>query len=502
MTANSRDLHLSILDQTMLRQYVRNLLIFPFPDPSHTEAATNALRTGFSATLHQFPFLAGTIKQSDSPSTRLSLQYPEHIPPELVSRIFNSDFDLAANLIFHYDTLREGGMPPSRLPSDVFCPKVLRSHPGLDDPCAEGITSFAKGYPIPVIAAQANFIPGGLILSVYTHHSVVDGTGIARLYQVWSGHIRSHNCDEETPDSQHPSSMSPTPTQNNYTDPSLARRTIDTFATPPSFAECPEVRIPGTSASVPALRSTPYNLSAKVIVFTESKISSLSATLSAITNKRISAFIVLAAMLWSHITRARGPLLAEHDIQKTTLGIAIDHRKNLGPAITHSYLGNCATGLTTSLPLSTILSPLTITAESLAPVAVNISQSLSSVDLDWLKARISYFSRTPNSSALSLDLDIRNGPDLFITSWMHMGADYEWGIPGTMESGDGKSRRGGVPTAIRKPHWASEGSIIVLPRQKIGSHDFEVSVCLEEAEMGKVVESLRREMWVERIIDA
>lgn len=83
-----------------------------------------------------------------------------------------------------------------------------------------------------------------------------------------------------------------------------------------------------------------------------------------------------------------------------------------------------------------------------------------------------------------------------------MGADCEWGIPGTMASGDGMSRRGGIPTAIRKPQWANEGSIIVLPRQKIGSDDFEVLACLEEAEMGKVVESLRRGMWVERIVDA
>jgi BAHD acyltransferase len=58
----TKELHLSVIDQTVYRQNIRHLLIFPFPDISYADDALHAVRAGLSLALHHYPFLAGTIK--------------------------------------------------------------------------------------------------------------------------------------------------------------------------------------------------------------------------------------------------------------------------------------------------------------------------------------------------------------------------------------------------------------------------------------------------------
>lgn len=154
-------------------------------------------------------------------------------------------------------------------------------------------------------------------------------------------------------------------------------------------------------------------------------------------------------------------------------------------------------GITTSCPLSLMLfqtsSP--VDARYLAPTALSITHTLSSITLGWLKNRMSLFSQTPNSYQLSMDVHIPDGPDLFVTSWIHLGADCAWNIPGTTSQ---------IPNAIRKPQSGAEGSIHIMPRSTASdeSRPFELLLCLEEVEMCKVVNGLQKEGWVERVIGA
>jgi len=181
MASTLEVLDLTRLDQTMLRTYVRQLLVFPFPNASKKKEAQAGLAIGLHATLKQFPFLAGTIEQTNTSTGVMTVRYPKSISLEVAScmlTVSNLNVDELS-----YDTLCEAGTPPSRLRDEAHCPLTLRSHAGVDDPFAEGFTTFAKGLPIPVSAAQINFISNELILSAYTHHSVIDGTGIAKIYQ-------------------------------------------------------------------------------------------------------------------------------------------------------------------------------------------------------------------------------------------------------------------------------------------------------------------------------
>lgn len=432
----------------------------------------------------------------DEGADRLRLQYPEPIPEALVRKIFSTSLELAEDQEYDYETMKIAGFPPSRLPSNVFCPDLLKYHPGLDDAFAEGPISFRKGHPVPVFAAQAIFIRKGLVLSVYSNHTAVDGAGIAQIYRAWSACIRSHmNMETLDPSLLMRNSTRPDSEHNAALD--AKRLLFDNLAESARSGDCPEVRFPGVPPRITALRSSPYNTVAKIIVLSASTISNLSNSLSSLTNTRISSFTALITLLWTHIINARSSCLITKEIRDTKLCIAYDHRKNLGQDYMESFMGNCATGTLISYPLSAMVyeDSNVMNAEKLAPLSLHIVRDLSLISLDWLKDRLSLFSRTPNSYQLKMDIDVLNGPDLFVTSWMHMGADCAWRIPGTSQE---------YSSATRKPQSRVEGNIHILPRSRASNGDkaFEVLLCLEEAEMERVIMKLKREAWIESTIDA
>jgi hypothetical protein len=76
-----KQLELSFLNQQPhIRVYRRYYIIFPFPSPySHTNTATDALRTGFSSVLQKFPYLAGTMTISPTHPNQLQILYSSAI---------------------------------------------------------------------------------------------------------------------------------------------------------------------------------------------------------------------------------------------------------------------------------------------------------------------------------------------------------------------------------------------------------------------------------------
>ena len=51
---------------------------------------------------------------------------------------------------------------------------------------------------------------------------------------------------------------------------------------------------------------------------------------------------VLAALTWTHVTRARGARLLQHGLAQTNCGIATDLRRRWQPPVGADYTGNCA----------------------------------------------------------------------------------------------------------------------------------------------------------------
>lgn len=51
---------------------------------------------------------------------------------------------------------------------------------------------------------------------------------------------------------------------------------------------------------------------------------------------------VLAALVWTHVTRARGERLLKKNCKETNIGIATDLRRRQQPPETAQYMGNMA----------------------------------------------------------------------------------------------------------------------------------------------------------------
>tara|TARA_R110002003_G_scaffold215_1_gene16423 strand:- start:11741 stop:13213 length:1473 start_codon:yes stop_codon:yes gene_type:complete len=466
---------LSFLDQQPhIRNYGRHLTIFPFPafSPSHADAAVHALRTGLAVTLQRFPQLAGSLSIPDRTTGKLRLVHPQNINAATdINRIFSPSFAVVDDPKFSFDTLAARHFDPNDFPADIFCPALLKNHPGLDDgdAYATGPTTLAKDIDVPVMAAQATFVHGGLVLSVWCHHCVADGTGMRRVYSTWSRGVR--NGVEITADADEGEGQG-----DGDGDGGSVEEMLDTLAR----SSAPEQTLPHppTAAVKPGLRTGSYQVSTKLLRFSQDKIVALAHTLSTLTRTRISPFIALAALTWSHIHLARSALLSPFSTQSSSLAVVVDLRGRLGGTFERAatYIGNCV--LSAKPHIESLPAMVgSISPEAMAPFALRIADALGTFDRGAITARLATLvaSNAATPAIDCQDLRFANGPDVYITDWRGMGMDNEWGVPGTSSA---------TPVAMRRACWSGEGGIVVLPRGRGGEGAWEVLVSLaEEDEM-------------------
>jgi hypothetical protein len=186
----AKTLHLSVTDQNAARCFISTLQVFPFPDDINIEAAVKALAEGLRVTLQTLPFLAGTVGPADPITGKLSVSYPTKIPDLHDVGLFRFEKLTRPRGYPHtYEQLKAGGMPPSAFPGRIFCPEVLR------DKTIRGIPQYAEGLIAckeiaPILAVQAFFFSGGMVLSCYLHHNVVDFQGVSTFWQHFAYNVR------------------------------------------------------------------------------------------------------------------------------------------------------------------------------------------------------------------------------------------------------------------------------------------------------------------------
>lgn len=162
-----------------MRQLTR---IFKFPNHNNAEAAIQALDDGLSLTVQKFPFLAGVLSLAGDGSGRLQLRYPADVTDRgSTEDIFAAKQILVDDFPHPYETLKKTGMPPSAFKSATFLPDDFANWEGVPT-TGEGICDFEVS-DAPVMRLQACFIPGGLVLSIYIHHSVLDFHGISTFWE-------------------------------------------------------------------------------------------------------------------------------------------------------------------------------------------------------------------------------------------------------------------------------------------------------------------------------
>ena len=185
LPAAEHSLRLSAVDQNTVRVYTQVFLIFPFPDINQLEAAIAALTGGLRRTLEHYPFLAGTLSLADDDSGKVVLSYPTELPDLVASGLYRSKI---INDFPEYKELKQRGMPPEEFTGRRLLPDDFSRYPGVPTD-GEGLVDFENGNKAPVMRIQANFTPGGLVLAVYTHHSVMDCSGINTFWTSFAENI-------------------------------------------------------------------------------------------------------------------------------------------------------------------------------------------------------------------------------------------------------------------------------------------------------------------------
>lgn len=139
--------------------------------------------------MQRFPFLAGTLSLADLGSGRLALHYPTDITEEDMNKLLRTKsipFD-QQTFPYTYENLRKNGMPSSAFHAAMFVPDDFVEFPGIPE-FGEGQVDFKKS-DAPAMRLQACFIPGGLVLSMYIHHSVLDCSGVATFWSAFAANV-------------------------------------------------------------------------------------------------------------------------------------------------------------------------------------------------------------------------------------------------------------------------------------------------------------------------
>lgn len=448
------------------------------------DAAVGALADGIWVTLKTFPFLAGTVGPADPETGRISLRYPRKLPPDALNAglfaysklSYPDEFDKT------YAELKKAGMPMEALRPEAVCPHFLRNYPGVP-PLGEGLTRpFDR--PVPVSATQAIFIPGGLLLSIYIHHSVVDCAGLNNFWRHLALNVRERTCPH------FPALRTPLPDQSNL------RMKLD--------QSIPRVDSPTADAFTMEKFTYEHTLpdntpcSVRLFLIPAAKIRAYREKLKEGLNPDIKLTIcnVLAALIWIHITRARAARLLAAGCVETSNGIAVDTRRRLDPPMHEEYMGALALFTKATLPISHFLAEDRITDKTILSTALEINRVIRLCENDWVLRHLAFFKAKTPIADTEPAIKFRFGPDIYITSWMNFGADHKWNIPGTtMEQ----------PEFIRRPTNPSDGGIIILPRRRAlvdgKEAPYEIMIRLATEDMQRLEsEEGGLSSWAERIV--
>ncbi|KAF1849789.1 trichothecene 3-O-acetyltransferas-like protein [Cucurbitaria berberidis CBS 394.84] len=488
----TKSFHLSFVDQNVVRVYTQTLSVFPFPDHNEAEAAIQALGDGLRLTLQRFPFLAGTLSLSDRAAGTLSLQYPAEVSNEEMSNIFRSK-----QIPFHeesfphtYEQLKRDGMPPSAFKSAMFVPEDFANYPGIP-PSGEGKVDFGRS-DAPVMRVQAYFIPGGLVLSMYTHHTVLDFSGVATFWRAFcSNHHRSLLI--------RPASTSVAEEQS-----SLRLAIDEQGSSDPHKRSAADCYCDGTY-SYPKTLPKDTSCTQRLFVISAARIREYRDQLRPYFPKNTppTQCNVLAALVWTHVTRARAARLTNSGYTETNIGIATDLRRRQHPPVPATYMGNMALFSKGTLDIADLTAEDRVTQDTILHVIRKIKDTILAVNDDWITRHLTFFKSIKQITDTECALALSFGSDIYITSWLNFGADLHWGIPGTDLD---KNSLAGRPEFIRRSYGPGDGGMIFLPRRIQPAKDveapFEVLVRLAEEDMDRLLnEEGGLKSWADAVIE-
>jgi hypothetical protein len=437
-----------------------------------------------TSTVNAAPFLAGYVHPSpeeDDAIGRVEIRFTrEDVDtfPAIQTRRYTDE-----EMPWTYDELSNLGLPPSAIRPDL----VSALPENTDDGRA------------PVFRVQANLLEGGLIVSVYLHHCVTDGSGLGLLVSgsiLNSPHIReringtpesamTNGCGDfsaggendlaaiacmETRSRGKLSHSKGYDTQREYSDNKpvhgdTASRTASSTGR-------------GCVFTIPHLKMNAFkSLITKYLPKDDNDVTPF-----------ITDHDVLQALLWHHLTQARRHSV-NAKVNSSTLLIPVNIRGRMIPPLPSSYFGSAVDFASVR---QTIAHLSTSTPSSYALTALAIRHAVTAVQDSYVRATIN-LSNTPSIDVrdlLAANMNRATGADMYITSWL--------GLP-LYEKGD-LGMGLGMPDWVRKPWSRDPGACIILP-QDPRKDVLEVVVQMAAADMERLLRDEVFMEFVEKIIE-
>lgn len=467
-------IHLSSIEHTMPRAYIRVCLAYRLPEDKNLDHVVANLNNFIRNTVNAKPYLSGYVRPVDKhrPAGPAEIRFSNedflHYPDVEVRALCDE-----SNQLMDFDELDAQGLPPSKLhPDKVAVLPAVRA----DEERA------------PVFRAQANVVRGGLVVSFYLHHCISDGTGLGLLV---TGAIQ----DDDFAFKRHLEDQG--------------------FKTPPvgerlaAFANRKSIERSGLSWSdhnqtpdrVLSFRRLghpnghyPTNPPGRgcVISIPDSAIDELRNCLASyLPSVNFSRHDIIQSFIWRHMARARLPVVRRNSTRTTSkLLIPVNIRNRLKERLSDFYFGAAVDFATAEFDLTTLAGhDLGVLAEA----ARTVRAAVEKVDEPYIRQSIALArSSDPTIDVrdlLASNMDRVTGADMYITSWERLGL-YE----AELEMGLGK------PEWVRKPWSRDPGSCIILPRNT-RKQQFEVVIQMTEDDMGRLLGDSDFMRCVSRVID-
>jgi hypothetical protein len=472
---NDHIVHLSSIEQVMPRAYIRVCLAYRVPSEEHLQLAIERLRTRVRKIVDAKPYLSGhvtDVKLPDQQIGRAEIRFTTHgylkYPAVEVRTLLNSDGSQ-----IDYDELDREGLPPSRLrPEDVSA--LL---PNVD-----------PSILAPVFRIQANLVKGGLIVSIYLHHCISDGTG---LDLITTGDIMNDKNTFHRPDPSDSVSKLEDKLKAFAYQKTQIRQELS-YA-PPDLAN--NRNLTGRRLDGPVI---PANAPGRgcVMMISSQKISTLLDEYNDVGDRdhrpAHTKNSLLMALLWRHMTRARRPSI-EHNanIKTSSLLIPVDIRRKLKRPLLPSYFGAAVDSAKAKLTLDALTDSNVM---NLREVSTTVRESIARVDDSFVREAIALANTTDReidvTDLQASCMDRATGADMYITSWLRLrtyASDFGMGLGG--------------PDWVRKPWSRDPGSCIILPQKSENSDYYEVVVQMTEMDMDRLLGDQEFMNFVVRVID-
>ncbi|KAL2783449.1 transferase family-domain-containing protein [Aspergillus keveii] len=422
--------------------HIQLCLCYAMPDssPSAQTAAINTLQKGLDNLTKSFPWVAGQVVYENPTKTHTGRMKITQLgrTPSLIVKDLRQDPSTPS-----MEELRQAEFPFEFLDERTIAP--ILSYSGT-------MTG-----PKPVLIIQANFISGGLLLTIAGQHQAMDYPGMGHLLHLLSKacHGEAFTPEEITTANQPRYNLIPFLEDSYQPGPELYRRIIppadptlahSSFATPSSW-----VNIIFNSDSLKTLKRLAQQNISTHLGF-------------------ISTDDALTAFVWKAIVRAR---LARLDpSEEATVSRAVNIRHLFG--IPEAHLGMVTMCVYDTATLRTLAEePLGTTASRLRSELDHKKTGLAYIT----RAAVTTLHRSTDKSILNYMGTIRTHIDLMFSSFSNVkayGLDFGLGL--------------GMCEAVRLPlPPADPGIVYALPKRADGQ--IVLAMCLEDVD----IEALKRD---------